>query len=157
MRALSDPNAAAYHGDWSVFVADKPKECWAASAPSERFIIPPTQRNVRKLSRGEILLMAVARPGASNEKFVTFTPGYKLDPKTRVWLQVGTQSYDFSHKGLFAWAAGGSIADTEIIKAMAAGTTATMNVSASASSREVFSLRGFTAAWADTKKRCNIR
>lgn len=143
--------------DWSVFVERNPKECWAASLPIKRNIIPQTTANARKVNRSEILLMATVRPGGDQPVFVTFTSGYRIKRNSRVSLQVRGQSYDFTFDGVWAWPAGGPIAEAEILNSLAAGATATMTVTAQVSTVDVFSLRGFSAAWRSAQKRCRSR
>lgn len=148
----------AAHTDWSVFVADSPRECYIVS--------PPTNSTARRdgqnvqVNRGDIRLFVTFRPseGVANE--VSFAAGYPIRDGSPVRLEVGSAGYSLSPGAGEAngWAWPGSPSDDEqIVAAMRRGANATVTGTSSrgTTTTDTFSLMGFTAAINDAAARCN--
>ena len=148
------PSILSAETDWSVFQETQPKECWAASTPKARVISPNTSQNVRRMSRTEVLLMAVFRPDAEVTKFISFFSGYKIKSNSSVTLSVRGQKYSMLFDKNWAWPAGGYLADEAILDALIRANSATVTISSNNSSEETFSLRGFSAAWQEAQRLC---
>ena len=139
--------------DWSFFAADDPLECWAVSAPTET--VNTRDGEVVAVRRGDILLIAFYRPGAGVEGQVAFTGGYPFASGSTVTLAVGDESYELFTEGEWAWPATPED-DARIVAAMRAGTDAVLTARSSrgTTTRDTFSLLGFTAMLEAAQQHC---
>lgn len=139
--------------DWSVFVEDNPTECWAVSLPKET--VNTRDGRVVAVRRGDILLFVFYRPGENVSGQVSFTGGYPFAPDSTVEVQISGNSYTLYTQGEWAWPRSPED-DARIVSAMKAGATATLTARSSrgTTTRDTFSLLGFTAASADAERRC---
>lgn len=146
-------NRVAAETDWSVFVEDSPKECFAVSKPKQTV----NTRNGQpvEVRRGKILLFVFYRPGANVTGQVTFTGGYPFAPNSSVNVRIGDSSYEMFTEGEWAWPATPGD-DAKIIAAMKRGADAVMTARSArgTQTQDTFSLRGFTAAVDEAAKRC---
>jgi len=84
----------AAHTDWSVFVANDPKECYIVS--------PPTSSTARRdgkpaeVQRGDIRLFVSFRPAEKVTNEVSFTGGYPFDSGSSVTLTVGSDKFSLA-------------------------------------------------------------
>jgi len=144
-----DPTAV----DWSLCVEDEPKECWVVSAPKETV----NTRGGRQVQvrRGDILLFVTNRPAAGVESEVSFTGGYPFAEDSTVNLEIGATTFELFTEGEWAWPASRS-ADTEIVAAMRRGAQAVLTGRSArgTTTRDTFSLFGFTATLEEAEKRC---
>ena len=140
--------------DWSVFEETDPRECWAVSAPKETV----NTRDGREVAvrRGEILLMVFNRPDSGVSGQVAFTGGYPFAGGSTVTMQIGDATYDLYTEGEWAWPATPED-DATIVAAMKRGANAVLTARSSrgTTTRDTFSLLGFTAAVEDAARRCS--
>lgn len=146
-------NRVAAETDWSVFVENDPKECWSVSAPKET--VNTRDGRVVAVRRGDILLFVFFRPGAGVNGQVTFTGGYPFADGSTVNLTIGDSQFELFTEGEWAWPAT-EADDTKIITAMKRGASAVLTARSSrgTTTKDTFSLLGFTAAVEDAEKRC---
>ncbi|WP_408648453.1 invasion associated locus B family protein [Thalassococcus lentus] len=140
--------------DWSVFEGDNPKECWAVSTFKES--VNTKDGRVVAVTRGEILLMVFYRPGANVKGQVAFTGGYPFAGGSTVNVNIGGTQFELYTEGEWAWPATPQD-DTKLITAMKRGANAVLTARSSrgTTTKDTFSLLGFTAAVEDAEKRCS--
>lgn len=138
--------------DWSVFVEDTPTECWSVSTPKET--VNTRDGRTVAVRRGQILLMVFYRPDAGANGQVAFTGGYPFGSPS-VSVEISGDTFELFTEGEWAWPATPSD-DARLITAMKRGAEAVVTaVSArGTTTRDTFSLLGFTAAVEDAAKRC---
>lgn len=140
--------------DWSICVAETPKECWAVSTAKES--VNTKDERVVAVRRSAILLMVFFRPEVGVKGQVGFTGGYPFASGSTVNLRVDGNSYDLFTEGEWAWPAS-SADDSKIVTAMKRGSKATLSAQSArgTKTKDSFSLSGFTAAIEGAEKRCN--
>ena len=149
--AQESTNVVATEGDWTVFAADNPKECWAVSPPKST--VNTRDGSTVEVTRGDIRLYVAYRPGQNGE--VSFTGGYPFAPDSTVEVDVGGQKFNLFTEGESAWT--GSPSDDErLISALRAGANVTVSGRSSrgTNTRDTFSLMGITAATNAARSRC---
>lgn len=141
--AQDSTNVVATEGDWTVFGASSPKECWAVSAPK-------SSQNTRggqsvDVNRGDIRLYVAYRPGQPGE--VSFSGGYPFAGDSTVEVNVGGQKFNLFTEGENAWA-GSPAEDARLLAALRAGSSAvvTGRSARGTTTADTFSLSGITAA-----------
>ena len=77
----------AAHTDWSVFVANDPKECYIVSPPKTS--VAKRDGQPAEVERGDIRLFVAFRPGENVSNEVSFTGGYPFREGSTVTLAVG--------------------------------------------------------------------
>jgi len=139
--------------DWSVFVENEPKECWAVSTAKES--VNTKEGRVVAVRRSDILLMVVFRPSVNVAGQVGFTGGYPFAKGSTVNLDIDGNSYELFTEGEWAWPAS-TAEDTKIVTAMKRGSKAVLTARSARGTKTVdtFSLLGFTASVEDADKRC---
>lgn len=149
--AQDNSNRVAANTDWSVFVADSPKECWSVSKPKQT--VNTKGGKAVAVKRGDILLFVSYRPGGSGE--VSFTGGYPFRKGSTVTLSVGGSNFQLFTDGEWAWSKGPED-DAKIIAAMKKGAAAIAVAESGRGTRteDSFSLLGFTASVDDASARC---
>lgn len=150
-QQVSD-NQVAAKTDWSVFVEDDPKECWAVSAPKET--VNTKDGRVVSVKRSDILFMAFYRPGASVSGQVTFTGGYPFRNASKVNLNIDGTEFELIPEGEWAWPAPSD--DAKILAALKRGSSAVITgiSGRGTTTKDTFSLFGFTAAVEEAEGRC---
>ena len=151
--AQESTNRVAANTDWSVFVEDSPTECWGVSAPKES--VNTRDGRVVAVRRGDILLFVSYRPGSDVEAEVSFTGGYPFADGSTVSVEIGEDSFELFTEGEWAWPAS-SGDDARLVTAMKRGSQAvvTGRSSRGTTTRDTFSLLGFTAATDEAASRC---
>ncbi len=146
-------NQVAAKTDWSVFVEDDPKECWAVSAPKET--VNTKGGRVVSVRRSDILLMAFFRPGAGVSGQLTFTGGYPFRKDGSVNLNIDGTEFELYPEGEWAWAASPG-EDANILASMKRGSSAVLTAMSARGTvtKDTFSLLGFTAALDEAEARC---
>ncbi len=147
-------NAVANKTDWTVFVEENPKECWGVSEPTDT--VNTRGGRVVAANRGQILLMVFYRPGSDAKNGqVAFTGGYPFKDGSQVSVQISGNEFSLFTEGEWAWPASTSD-DAKIVSAMKRGATAVVTGESSrgTTTKDTFSLLGFTAAVEDAEKRC---
>jgi hypothetical protein len=139
--------------DWSVFEGQDPRECWAVTTYKES--VNTRGGRVVAVTRGEILLMVFYRPGDEVQGQVAFTGGYPFAEGSTVNVNIGGTEFELFTEGEWAWPAGEED-DRRIITAMKRGADAVLTAQSSrgTTTKDTFSLLGFTAAVEDAEKRC---
>jgi hypothetical protein len=146
----------AAHTDWSVFVAETPKECYIVSPPTNSSATRDGQP--AEVQRGDIRLFVAFRPGENVSNEVSFTGGYPFQPGSTVTLDIGGAKFSLGpgqgDAGEWAWTDPSD--DSRAVAAMRRGATATLSGTSSRGTTTVdtFSLSGFTAAIEDAEARC---
>ncbi|MDO5705091.1 MAG: invasion associated locus B family protein [Paracoccus sp. (in: a-proteobacteria)] len=150
-QAQESTNVVATEGDWTVFAADSPRECWAVSPP--RSSVNTRDGQPAQVSRGDIRLYVAYRPGQQGE--VSFSGGYPFAPDSTVEVDVGGAKFNLFTEGESAWT-GSADDDARLISALRAGATAVVSGRSSRGTRTVdtFSLAGITAATNTARSRC---
>ena len=146
-------NQVAAKPDWSVFVEDNPPECWGVSTPKET--VNTRDGRVVAVNRGQILLMVFYRPSAGAKGQVAFTGGYPFASGSTVNVTISGNSFELFTEGEWAWPAT-TDDDAKIITAMKRGADAvvTGRSGRGTTTKDTFSLLGFTAAVEDAAERC---
>lgn len=149
----SSTNIVNSKTDWSVFVEDNPTECWSVSAPKET--VNTRDGRVVSATRGQILLMVFYRPSADASGQVAFTGGYPFKSGSTVTVNIGGTEYSLFTEGEWAWPAT-TADDAKIVTAMKRGAQAVVTgvSSRGTTTKDTFSLLGFTAAVEDAETRC---
>lgn len=149
----SSTKKVAEEKDWSVFVDENPKECWAVSKPKET--LNTLNGRPVKARRGDILLFVFYRPDSKVVDQITFTGGYPF-AKKMVELDVDGKKFALSRiKDEWAWA-DTSKDDQKILAALKRGGKAkvTGHSTRGKTTIDTFSLLGLTAATDEARKRC---
>ncbi|WP_227269101.1 invasion associated locus B family protein [Roseobacter weihaiensis] len=146
-------NRVAAKTDWSVFVEENPKECWGVSVPTET--VNTRDGRVVAANRGEILLMVFFRPSAEASGQVAFTGGYPFREGSQVSVEIGGSEFSLFTDGDWAWPASAAD-DAKLVAAMKRGSDAVVTglSSRGTTTKDTFSLLGFTAAVEDAETRC---
>ncbi len=146
-------NRVAAKTDWSVFVEDNPTECWSVSTPKET--VNTRDGRVVAVTRGQILLMVFYRPSANAKGQVAFTGGYPFAGGSTVNVNISGNEFEMFTQGEWAWPATPAD-DAKIVTAMKRGANAVLTARSSrgTTTKDTFSLLGFTAAVEDAEKRC---
>ncbi len=146
-------NRVAAKTDWSVFVEDNPTECWGVATPKEE--VATRGGNVVAVNRGQVLLMVFYRPSAEARGQVAFTGGYPFRSGSPVNIDIGGTEFELFTDGEWAWPASASD-DAKIVTAMKRGASAVVTgiSSRGTTTKDTFSLLGFTAAVEDAEGRC---
>lgn len=149
----SSTKKVAEKTDWSVFVDENPKECWAVSKPKET--LNTLNGKPVKARRGDILLFVFYRPGSDITDQITFTGGYPFAKKV-VELDVDGKKFALSRiKDEWAWA-DTSEDDQKILAALKRGGKAKIigHSTRGKTTIDTFSLLGLTAATDEARERC---
>ncbi len=147
-------NKVATRTDWHVFVEKDPLMCWIVSAPKKT--VNTRGGRVVSVKRGDIMLFVSFRPAEKVMGEVSFTGGYPFKEGSTVKLQIGEASFELFTKGEWAWTASPED-DRKVITAMKRGAEAVaIGVSKrGTTTKDTFSLIGFTAAFEEAEKRCS--
>lgn len=149
--AQETTNVVATEGDWTVFAASNPQECWAVSPPKST--LNTKDGKEVEVTRGDIRLYVAYRPGQNGE--VSFTGGYPFAPDSTVEVDIGGQKFNLFTDGENAWT-GSPSEDQKLIGALRAGSTAVISGRSSrgTTTKDTFSLSGITAATNTAQSRC---
>ena len=146
-------NRVASNTDWSVFVEDNPTECWSVATPKET--VNTREGRVVAATRGQILLMVFYRPRAGAQGQVAFTGGYPFRSGSTVNVNISGNEFELFTDGEWAWPAT-TADDSKIVTAMKRGADAVVTgiSGRGTTTKDTFSLLGFTAAVDDAAARC---
>lgn len=157
-QASQSTEPVTTHNDWSVFVAEEPRECYLTSLPTES--VARRDGETVEVERGDIRLFVTFRPGENVANEVSFTGGYPLREDSTVRFEIGSNAFELNigsgEASGWAWPASPE-EDARLVEAMRRGADATVTgVSARGTTTvDTFSLMGFTAAMTDAQERCN--
>ena len=151
-------NRVAVETDWNVFVESDPTSCWVTSIPKET--VNTKDGRVVAVRRGATQLFVTFIPSSGAKGQISFTGGYPFAPGSQVGLDVSGQTFqlftDTATNPEMAWAASEGD-DAKIITALKRGAVGMCNLenSRGTTTKDTFSLLGFTAALDDAEKRCS--
>lgn len=150
--AQDSTNVIGTEGDWTVFSASSPKECWAVSAPKST-LNTDSNGKPKEVSRGDIRLYVAYRPGQSGE--VSFSGGYPFAPDSAVELNIGGNIFKLFTEGESAWT-GSPSEDGKLISALRAGSSVVLTARSARGTvtKDTFSLSGITAATNKAQAAC---
>lgn len=150
--AQDSQNRVAANTDWSVFVEDSPKECWAVTAPKET--VNTKDGKPVAVRRGDILLFVTYRPGGAQGE-VSFAGGYPFADGSKVEMDIDGKAFQLFTNGEWAWS-GSPEDDAKIIAAFKAGASVTLSARSGrgTQTKDTFSLKGVSAALDEATKRC---
>lgn len=151
--AQESTNRVDANTDWSVFEETDPKQCWAVSSPKET--VNTRDGRVVAVRRGDILMFVSYLPSQQVAGQVSFTGGYPFREGSTVTLEISGKSFDLFTQGEMAWARDAN-ADAEIVAAMKQGADAILTglSSRGTTTKDTFSLFGFTASVEEAAARC---
>jgi len=147
-------NRVAAKTDWSVFVEDNPAECWTVSSPKET--VNTRDGRPVAVNRGDILFFVAYRPGSEVAGEVAFKGGYQFREGSTVTVDISGTSFELFTSDDHAWPASPSD-DAKLITAMKRGAQAVVtgvSQRSGTTTRDTFSLLGFTAALEEAEARC---
>jgi len=154
--AAQDLAMVASETNWSVYVADSPKECFIVSKPTGW----SAQRNGQAVTvrRGDIRFYISIIPGEQIINEPSFLAGYPLKQDAPVEMKIKDATINLypnaDVNAEYAWPRPDD--DTPLLDAMRGGSEATV-VGTSARgtiTTDTFSLIGFTAAYAKAQEMC---
>ncbi len=155
MSAAHAQTRVAAEKDWSIFEAGEggSKVCWIVSQPTKS----SASRGGKEVqvNRGDIFLMVAVRPSDNVKNEVSFLSGYPFKQGSSVDVTVGSDAYEMFTDGENAWTSAGS-EDDKLVAAFRRGSTARIEgvSSRGTTTRDTFSLSGFTAALESASGRC---
>ena len=139
---------------WSVFEESAPtKECWAVTTYEES--VNTKDGRIVSVTRGDIVLMVFYNPEQKISGQVAFTGGYPFAEGSTVNMRVGASEFELYTNGEWAWPATPQD-DAKMITAMKRGSKAVLTAVSSrgTTTKDTFSLLGFTAALEEAENRC---
>ncbi len=151
-------NRVAAKTDWSVFVESDPTSCWSVSSPKET--VNTRDGRVVAVRRSDILLFVSYIPSQGAKGQISFTGGYPFAPGSQVALEISGQTFqlftDAATSKEMAWAPS-EADDTKIVTAMKRGAEAILTAQSAkgTTTKDTFSLLGFTAALDEAANRCS--
>ncbi|QRZ13354.1 hypothetical protein JWJ88_01440 [Paracoccus methylovorus] len=150
--AQDSTNVVGTEGDWTIFSANSPKECWAVSAPKSTQNLDANGKP-REVTRGDIRLYVAYRPGQNGE--VSFSGGYPFAPDSAVEVNIGGNVFKLFTDGESAWT-GSPADDAKLVTALRAGSSAVITGRSARGTvtKDTFSLSGITAATNKAQAAC---
>ena len=145
-------NQVAAKTDWSVFVETTPQQqCWSVSTPKET--VNTRDGRIVAVNRGQILLMVYYQPDVDHNGVVAFTGGYPFGGPN-VTVEISGNSFEMFTDG--EWAYPDPSDNDKVVTAMKRGAQAVVTgvSSRGTTTKDTFSLLGFTAAMEDAGARC---
>lgn len=152
-QEMSD-NRVAVKTDWNVFVEDNPTACWSVSIPKET--VNTRDGRPVAVNRGDILMFVAYRPSEDVTGEVSFKGGYDFREGSTVTVVIGSATFEFFTEGGNAWPASAED-DAKVITAMKRGAEAVVtgvSQRSGTTTKDTFSLLGFTAALEEAEARC---
>lgn len=139
--------------DWAVYEETNPRECWAVTTFTES--VNTREGRVVAVTRDDILFMVFFRPEAGAVGQIAFTGGYPFAEGSAVNVNIDGTEFELFTEGEWAWPPTPQD-DARIVTAMKRGSSAVMTARSSrgTTTKDTFSLLGFTAAFEDAEKRC---
>ncbi len=148
-------NRVAVKTDRNVFVDDNPTECWSVSKPKSSSA--SRSGNAVSVNRGDVLLFVSFRPASNVKGEVSFSGGYDFREGSTVKVEISGNTFELLISGDTAWPASPAD-DAKLVAAMKAGSNAVVtgvSQRSGTTTKDTFSLLGFTAALAEAEKRCS--
>ncbi len=140
------------HRDWSVFTSGKGKNliCYIATEP---------KKSIGKYKkRGTIALVVSHGPTKKDIGIVRIDAGYTYKKESRVEITIGKTTYKMFTEADTAWAAK-SQTDRALVTSMKAGAEIAVHGESSRGTKttDIYSLKGFTAAYKAIDKACKVK
>ena len=134
-------------GDWEAYRDAREGYCYAGSKP--------VKQEGRYTQRGDAFVLVTHRPKEKSYDVISFDAGYVYKDGAEVAVTVGAQSFVLFGQGEQAWARDGG-GDTDLVKAMRAGSTLVVKGTSSRGTATVdtYSLKGAAAALDAVNKAC---
>ena len=138
---------------WAVFFETNPRECWSVSSPT-KMVTVKDGKSVREKRSGS-LLMTTFRPNKKVSGQSGYTGGYQFKKGSTVKVVVGDRKFQFNTSGEWAWPVSAA-AYVKVRRAFQKGRYVTIEGKSSGgmSSKDTFSLTGYSAATNDAENRC---
>ncbi len=151
--AQDSTNVIGTEGDWTVFSASSPKECWAVSAPKSTQNLDSSGKP-KEVTRGDIRLYVAYRPGGQSGE-VSFSGGYPFAPGSAVEVNIGGNVFKLFTDGESAWT-GSPSEDSKLVSALRGGSSAVLSGRSARGTvtKDTFSLSGITAATNKAQAAC---
>lgn len=147
----------ALYKDWSVFASDDKANCFIASGPTATEARRNGQDVTSSVRRGEIniYITTIKSDGLINE--VSFNGGYPFRDESTVSMQIGSDTFEFFTEGEWAWPTSPE-EDRKVVASMRRGANAIVTgVSGrGTTTKDTFSLIGFSDALKDANDRCEV-
>jgi hypothetical protein len=142
--------------DWSIFQAGDgaQKVCWIVSQPKSSTAERGGQ--TVQVDRGDIFLMIAVRPADDVKNEVSFISGYPFEKGSNVTVSVGSDEFTMFTDGENAWTSS-KADDDRLTSAFRAGADARVvgESSRGTTTRDTFSLMGFSDALEAARERCS--
>ena len=147
LAAQSRPHLVGEFGAWRVYKARQGKD------PFCYVLASPTERKPSGLKRDPGFLFVSRGFHASDEVSLEF--GYRLNPKVRSTLDIGSEQFELMEQGEQAWLTREG-RQPLAIAAMKRELVATVRTTSARGNdtQDVYSLRGFTKAYSAMRKSC---
>lgn len=142
--------------DWSIFKqgAGADRQCWIVSQP----VTSTATRSGKPVdvNRGDIFLMVAIRPGERVKNEVSMMAGYPFRKGSSVKAEIGSTTYELFTEGEGAWTDSAE-SDDKLVASMRRGANAVITgvSSRGTTTKDTFSLLGFTAALSEARALCN--
>lgn len=160
LAAQEATNVVDNKQDWTIYEEPSPtdtkvRECFATSQPTETLNTSTATGQPKAVNRGMIRLFVAYSSDGKRKGDIAFTGGYPFKPGSTVNLKIGDNSFELFTQGEWAWPESPA-ADERIRSALRAGANAVLTARSQrgTTTKDTFSLTGFTAASEDAQKRC---
>lgn len=146
-------NRVGAETDWNLFVETDPTQCWAVSAPKET--VNTRDGDVVTVRRGDIRLIVFYQPAEDVAGQVMFAGGYPFASGSTVSVEIDGTEFQMFTEGETAWPATPED-DAKFVTAMKRGADAviTGRSGRGTTTKDTFSLLGFTAMVEEAERRC---
>ena len=152
VMAQDSTNVVGTEGDWTIFSASSPRECWAVSAPKSTQNTDSSGKP-KDVTRGDIRLYVAYRPGQGGE--VSYSGGYPFAPDSAVEVNIGGNVFKLFTDGESAWT-GSPTEDAKLVTALRGGSSAVVTARSARGTvtKDTFSLSGITTATNKAQASC---
>jgi hypothetical protein len=89
-------------GDWSIFVADTPRQCWVASKPAQRILAFGDESKKGNPDDGSVLIVALEKASIDGVE-ISYFNGYSFDIKYASWLEISYKKFEMLRFEEFAY------------------------------------------------------
>ena len=138
--------------DWTAYSTNQggKKVCYMAATPA--------QDEGKYTKRGKIYTMVSHRPDAASTSVVSIHAGYTFKQGSPVRIVIAGRKFELFTHGDTAWAPDGED-DVALVRAMKAGQRMIVEgvSSRDTKTRDIYSLKGFTAAFREISRACGIK
>lgn len=143
--------------DWSVFASEDKRSCFIASKPIATEARKDGNDITASVRRGDIhiFITTIVTDDLVNE--VSFAGGYPFRDGSTVSVQIGSDGFELFTEGEWAWPTSPD-EDKKVVGSMRRGSQAVVTgvSSRGTTTKDTFSLIGFSDALKDANDRCGI-